>query len=314
MQNRSQEQRAYENGQENLHFALPVESWNAVKMNSIDEREAPDWDAMVTHYCHRGFIRQDPISFPHRYLNSSDWRDAEFAAFLASLFSYGRRDKILETLDGIFSRMGNQPVSELLDLSPEEMKRRFKGFYYRFNVADDLLFLLRRLSEIYQRNGSLKQHWSGIHRETGDIRLSIHRFQEMLLHDGSALPPKTYGIRFLFANPVRNSAAKRFNMFLRWVVRSDEVDMGLWSDVTSPAELMMPLDTHVASMVRRYRITQRKSNDWKTVEEITGYFRRFCPTDPVRYDFALFGLGLQGKAQESLPATEMIATSRDYLL
>lgn len=264
----------------------------------------PNWDELVTRYGGPGFIPHDPISFPHRYRQSSDWRDIECAAFIAAHFSYGRREAILQTLAGIFERLGPEPVFTLVTTSPKDLVSRFKGFYYRFNTADDLIFLLQRLGEIYQNDtqASLKTLWREIHQQTSDVRQSIHRFRHALLAEGNVLAPQTYGMKFLFADPMQNSAAKRFNMFLRWMVRADEVDFGLWADVMSPAQLMMPLDTHVAATARAYGITQRKSNDWQTAEEITRYFRRLYPEDPVRYDFALFGLGIQ-KASKSAPAS-----------
>jgi uncharacterized protein (TIGR02757 family) len=258
----------------------------------------PDWNALVTRYCTRDFIPQDPVSFPHAYRHSDDWRDAECVALLAALFSYGRRDKIRETLTGILTKLGEHPARELSQLAPTQLKRRYRGFYYRFNTEHDLVFLLARLGEIYREGGSLRDLWIPLHRESGDIRLSIHGFRQQFLCGEDIPTPDTYGMKFLMADPMQNSAAKRFNMFLRWMVRADDVDLGLWADdVTRPAELMMPLDTHVATMARRYRITRRQSNDWKTVEEITNFFRRLCPEDPVRYDFALFGLGLHEARQ-----------------
>lgn len=258
----------------------------------------PDWEGLVERYACPAFIPNDPVSFPHLYQASPDPRNMECAAFLAALFSYGRREKILETLCNVLTPLGDSPVEALCTLSPQALLKQTRGFYYRFNTAADLGFLLARLQEIYREDGSLKHLWGEIHAETGDIRLSIHRFREAFLHGGSTNAPDTYGMKFLMADPMQNSAAKRFNMFLRWMVRRDAVDLGLWQDVTDPSELMFPLDTHVAAMARRYRITARKSNDWRTVEEITRYFRKRCPSDPVRYDFALFGLGLDNKTSD----------------
>jgi uncharacterized protein (TIGR02757 family) len=262
------------------------------------KHQKPDWEALVEQYAKPSFIARDPISFPHAYHHHSDWRNAECAAFLAALFSYGRREKILETLNGILTPLGSDPVGTLTRLSSKQLKQQVKGFYYRFNTADDLQFLLGRLQEIYADGGSLKDLWGLAHSETGDLKQRIHGFRQAFLHEGEIKPLDSYGMKFLMADPLQNSAAKRFNMFLRWMVRKDAVDLGLWQDVMSPAELMIPLDTHVATMARRFRITERKSNDWRTVEEITQYFRKRCPSDPVRYDFALFGLGISEKDEK----------------
>lgn len=255
----------------------------------------PDWDSLVEAFNTSDFIPNDPISIPHRYRHSTDSRDVECTAFIAALFSYGRRDKILETLDKILSPLGDAPAEYLASTTPQSLAVKTKGFYYRFNGHKDLVFLLTRLGEIYRTEDSLKSLWQRAYQPEENLQLAIHRFRQVFLHEGTASPPSSYGMKFLFADPMQNSAAKRFNMFLRWMVRQDAVDLGLWSDIMPAAALRFPLDTHVAAMARKYDITQRLSNDWKTVEEITHYFRKHCPTDPVKYDFALFGLGLSEK-------------------
>lgn len=262
---------------------------------SVTKARKLDWDEWVAGFNSPAFIAQDPISIAHRYKDHPDWRNCECAAFLAALFSYGRRDKILGTLSQIVDQFGAEPVTYLTESTAKQRKKAFKSFYYRFNRADDLIFLLDRLAEIYREGpgtGHLKSLWQASGQESADLKEQIHRFRHRFLWEGRTFAPDTYGIKFLFADPAQNSAAKRFNMFLRWMVRHDEVDLGLWADVTSPRQLMIPLDTHVAKTARKFRITERQSNDWKTVEEITAYFRKLCPEDPVRYDFALFGLGL----------------------
>jgi uncharacterized protein (TIGR02757 family) len=256
--------------------------------------KTPDWDALAKQYATPDFITRDPISFPHAYRHLDDWRHAECIAFLSALFSYGRREKILETLNQLFSPMEERPIDWLLKTSTPQIRRQFKGFYYRFNTEEDFVFLLLRLKQVYQEYDSLKSLWSKVQEEHGELRHAIHGFRERFLYEGELSPPETYGMKFLFADPLQNSAAKRFNMFLRWMSRCDQVDLGLWKEVVSPANLIIPLDTHVAAMARKYRITRRKSNDWKTAEEITHYFRKRCPSDPARYDFALFGLGIDG--------------------
>lgn len=259
----------------------------------MKQTRKPDWDELARRYATPDFIAQDPVSFPHRFVNHPDWRNVECAGFLAALFSYGRRESILKTLDQLFERLGDDPVATLSHTPPADLEKRFRGFYYRFNTAGDLVLILRRLGEIYGGNGSLKLVWDDIYRTGPGLRLAIHRFRQAFLGKNTLDNPAiSYGLKFLFADPLQNSAAKRFNMFLRWMVRQDAVDFGLWQDVTPPADLVIPLDTHVGAMARRFCITRRKSNDWKTAEEITQYFRKRCPSDPARYDFALFGLGL----------------------
>ncbi len=255
--------------------------------------EQPDWETLVVRHATPDFIPSDPISFPHRYVKSADWRDVECTAFLSALFSYGNRTCILKTLESLFLPLGEDPVETLMTVSPKQLKRWYAGFYYRFNTEADLLFCMRRLAEIYHHEGSLKALWQTVEIPGENIGKTISRFRESFLLGGNPTPPDTYGMRFLFANPAQNSAAKRFNLFLRWMVRSDKIDFGLWQDITSPAQLKIPLDTHVASVSRRYGILTRKTNSWQAVEEITTFFQSRCLEDPVKYDFALFGLGLE---------------------
>ncbi len=268
-----------------------------IKPKTPKRRKAqPDWDQLVRQFCCPDFIPDDPISFPHYYRqHSDDWRNVELAALIAALFSYGRRDKILETVGGIFDKLGPEPAEVLQDLKEPDLQKAFDAFYYRFNTAADLIFMLGRIGEIYRQEGSLKAFWDKNCNSCDSMQLAISAFRKAFIAEGALQAPDSYGMRFLFADPMQGSAAKRFNMFLRWMVRTDDVDLGTWSDTISPSRLMMPLDTHVAYSARKYGITQRAGNDWKTVEEITAFFRQHCPQDPVKYDFALFGLGILEK-------------------
>ena len=122
---------------------------------------------------------------------------------------------------------------------------------------------------------------------------SLSRFQKGIIEHADMPMPNTYGMQFMLAEPQKGSAAKRLNMFMRWVVREDAVDLGLWKKSVSPKDLRIPLDTHISRLSRVHGLTTRKSNDWKTVEEITHYLRKLCPDDPIRYDLAMMGLGTQ---------------------
>jgi uncharacterized protein (TIGR02757 family) len=260
------------------------------------KKTAPDWERLAEQFNQPSFITADPVSFPHRFKSNADWRNAECAGFITALFSYGRRDSILNTVNGILKPLGENPVETLTKQPTAKLAKSYKQFYYRFNKAPDLVFLLTRLGEIYQDEGSLKSFWQNHSRDT--LAESIHTFREAFLTGGNITPEDSYGLKFLFADPGSGSAAKRFNMFLRWMSRKDNVDLGLWQDVLDPSQLIIPLDTHVAQMARRFDITRRNANDWRTAEEITAYFRKRCPADPVRYDFALFGLGIEEAANK----------------
>lgn len=253
----------------------------------------PNWQALAKQAISPDFIASDPISFPHRYRHSGDPRDAELAGFVAALFSYGRRELILQTVDRILSPLGDNPVKTLESARFSTLKKQNKGFCYRFNTAPDVVFLLARLAELYREHDSLEAAWQGIFKLNMPLAQQISTFRLLLLDSPTLEVPDTYGMRFLLADPAKNSAAKRFNMFLRWMVRNDCVDLGLWQNSLTPAQLVFPLDTHVATQARKYGLTQRNSNDWKTAEDITAYFRAIDPSDPVKFDFALFRLGLE---------------------
>lgn len=254
---------------------------------------APDWQALASQYCTEDFIAKDPISFAHRFLESSDSRNVECVAFLSALLSYGRRPSIQQAISGLILPLGENPVLALCEASPQDLKRWTQGWYYRFNTASDAQFVLDRLKSIYEAEGSLKALWAKAYQDATSLPEAISGFRTAFLNEGPKAPEMSHGMSFWFADPAKKSAAKRFAMFLRWMVRKDAVDLGLWQDVTPASALVIPLDTHVAKMARQYGITARNANDWQTVEEITGYFRALDPTDPARFDFALFGLGIE---------------------
>jgi len=264
----------------------------------------PDWEALATRYCTEDFIAKDPIAFAHGFSESPDSRNVECVAFLSALLSYGRRPSIQQAISGLISPLGEDPVSALCEASPKDLKRWTQGWYYRFNTATDAQFVLGRLASIYQADKSLKTLWGEAYDTAESLPEAISGFRGAFLNEGPLAPEMSHGIAFWFADPAKKSAAKRFTMFLRWMVRKDAVDLGLWQDVTPASALVIPLDTHVAQMARRYGITARNPNDWQTVEEITGYFRKLDPADPARFDFALFGLGIELAGEKRLDSSK----------
>jgi uncharacterized protein (TIGR02757 family) len=255
--------------------------------------EKPDWDDLYQRYATAKFIDSDPIQLAWQYQTSSQ-AERELVSFLVCMFAYGGRGKIIDTMGGVLQALGPSPL-ETLHATPESQwvsKKLGHGFYYRFNTRHDLLFLLSGLKQALAQDGTLEKTWQRAYQKTNpSFKNTLSRFQQRILQAASLPAPKTYGMQFLFAEPAKNSAAKRLNMFLRWVVRDDAVDQGLWKKALSPSELMIPLDTHVSRLSREHGLTERKSNDWKTAEEITNYFRAVCPEDPIKYDLALMGLG-----------------------
>lgn len=255
--------------------------------------KAINWDELYTQYATKAFIENDPIQLPWRYKHSSQ-AEQEFVSFLVCMFAYGGRSKIIETTSNILDTLGPNPLETLLNSTPKQWQKErwFWGFYYRFNTRPDLLFLLSALQASFQKYGTLENLWLKTAAKN-NYQESLSFFQKGIIELATLPMPASYGMQFMLAEPQKGSAAKRLNMFMRWVVRADAVDLGLWKKSVSPSDLRIPLDTHISRLSRLHGLTTRKSNDWKTVEEITNYLRKLCPDDPIRYDLAMMGLGTE---------------------
>lgn len=263
------------------------------------------FDDLVVKYKTLDYIPADPISHPYRYLH--DAKTCELVAFIAALFSYGRRDIIIPTITNLLWRMGNDPLGFLESFDANRDAGAFNGFVYRFNKAPDVVFLVARLKWAYQEFGSLEQLFMDSSRKAKATTLQekISAFLDALTGITAAeesLP--SYGLKFLFAHPINGGPCKRMNMFFRWVVRQDlpdepKVDLGLWKAALNPSELVIPLDTHVGKMNQHFGFSKRQTNTWETAEEITAVFRQFCPEDPIKYDYALMGYSLSKEWMEA---------------
>ncbi len=255
-------------------------------------------DKLVLKYKTPAFIEKDPLSFPYRY--QSDGQTCEMVAFITALMSYGRRESIFKAMNDLLSRLEGDPKEFILTYTPKRGQRAFKGFVYRFYKAEDMGRLFQQLRRIYEYDGSLETGFMKARKDFKQptLQLSIHAFVQRFLQGESPKPSQTLplsnGLKFMLADPLRGGACKRFNMFLRWMVREDNVDLGLWKKALTPAELIIPLDTHVATLSREFGLLQRRANDWQSAETLTRVLQRYSPEDPVQYDFALFGLGVSG--------------------
>lgn len=272
---------------------------------------APAMNDLVSQYKQPAYIANDPIQIPYRYAN--DPKACELVAFITALFSYGRRDVIIETISNLFRLTDQDPVGFMENFHAKRDAKLFHHFIYRFNKGSDLVFLWQRLQWVYKEYGSLEQLFmaasSSIERQAdsdSSLRLAMAGFLDVL--QGANIP-HSYGLKFLFAHPARGGACKRINMFLRWMVRQDHlgidastgpVDFGLWQKALKPADLLVPLDTHVLKMNAHLGFSKRKDGSWKTAEEITNVFRLLCPEDPVKYDYALFGFSLDKRSPMEL--------------
>lgn len=256
--------------------------------------------------CSPGQLANDPLSFCHRY---RDPADQEIAAVIASSFAYGAVGIILRSLESIFAHFGPSPRRYVERFEPERGLRAFGGFKHRFNDGRDLCALLWGMRLMIRETGSVESFFLRGHDGSApDVTESLNRYSAAVLaldyHPVFGLEkiPADSRFPFLFPAPCSGSACKRLCMFLRWVVRSsDGTDLGIWRGI-SPSQLIIPVDTHIQRIAGYLGFSGRRSADWRMAREITSALRRFDPSDPLRYDFALAHLGISGGCDGIDPA------------
>lgn len=246
-------------------------------------------DQKVEQYNRPDFITLDPISIPHRF---SKKEDIEISGFFAATLAWGQRKTIINKCVELFKMMDNSPHDFLINHNEEDLKPFLRFKHRTFNDVDTLYFI-HFLSWFYKNHHSLEEAF--LLGQTGDLNAMermLNKFQELFF----SLPDSPSRTRKHIAAPVRKAACKRINMYLRWMVRNDAngVDFGLWRKI-SPSQLICPCDLHVDRVGRKLGLISRKQTDWQTALELTEKLREFDPIDPVKYDFALFGLGVEEK-------------------
>jgi len=240
-------------------------------------------DAMVELYNRPEFIGTDPISIPHRF---SAKEDIEIAGFLTATIAWGNRTAILRSADCMMKLMSNAPYDFVLNHKESDLKG-IDGAMHRTFHAEDFIYFIEALKYIYAEKGGMENIF--LHYLAGDsLQPAIHEFRRIFFE----LPHNARTGKHI-SDPVKGSAAKKINMFLRWMIRNDNkgVDFGLWNSIP-PSVLSCPLDVHSGNVARKLGILKRKQNDAKAVEELDTVLRTFDRQDPVKYDFALFGLGV----------------------
>ena len=249
-------------------------------MNKNDLREF--LDGKVEEYNQHSFILNDPISIPRLFTKK---QDIEIAGFFAAVFSWGNRVTIINKSKELLELMGNAPYDFCLNHSPKDLKE-LTGFTHRTYNATDLLYFIDFFKSHYSINKSLETAFTKHGTTVEEMLSGFHHYFFSLEH----VPART---RKHIATPERRSSCKRLNMYLRWMVRRDEkgVDFGLWKNI-SPSQLICPVDLHVARVARRLGLLKRKQTDWLAALELTQYLRTLDKDDPVKYDFALFNLGI----------------------
>ena len=242
-------------------------------------------EAGYSRYNCPGFIASDPISVPHRFTLK---QDIEIAGFLAATISWGNRKSIVANAMKLTDLMGKSPYEFLLNAKTGDF-RPFLQFVHRTFNGEDCLFFVTSLRNLYRRYECMELLFSSVNQQ--GTAHAIGNFRDAFLSTAHLKRSEKH-----ISNPAGGSAAKRINMFLRWMVRTDNmgVDFGLWNTI-DPANLICPLDLHSGNVARKLGLLKRKVNDWKAAEELTANLRKFDPRDPVIYDFALFGLGVSEK-------------------
>ncbi|WP_188051553.1 TIGR02757 family protein [Flavobacterium sp. GP15] len=240
-------------------------------------------DEKVHQYNTLDFIESDPVQIPHLF---SQKEDIEIAGFLSATIAWGNRKMIIKNSHRMMDLMGNAPYDFVMSHSQDNLEALDAFVHRTFNGADFSCFI-RSLKHIYQNHGGLEAVFS-THQEKDSMQKTIHEFKKLFFE----IPHQNRTQKHI-SDPLNNSAAKRINMYLRWMIRQDNkgVDLGIWKNI-SPAALSCPLDVHSGNVARKLGLLTRKQNDGKAVSELDLALRKLDSIDPVKYDFALFGLGV----------------------
>ena len=242
-------------------------------------------DEKVAQFNQPNFIENDPISVPHQF---TKLQDIEIIGFWTAVLAWGRRATIINKSQQLATLMDNAPYDFICNHQESDLKA-FLQFKHRTFNATDALYFIAFFKDFYSKNNSLESGFSDfLSKKDAHVGNALIGFHDLFF----GLPDFPHRTRKHIATPARKSACKRINMFLRWMVRNDTagVDFGLWKNIKT-SQLLCPLDVHVARIGRKLGLMQRTQNDWKSVEELDASLRRFDSIDPVKFDFALFGLG-----------------------
>lgn len=250
------------------------------------KRLAAAFERLYAEFSRRDLVHPDPLEFLYRYERVED---REIAALVASSLAYGRVASILKSVELVLGAIGQSPRAFVESGREDEWRGLFASFRHRFTDGNDVAALLGGVKRVCARNGSLGAFMASARRERGSL---VGALDELVVELSGGLPNS------LLCRPSLGSACKRHFLMLRWLVRHDEVDPGGW-DALSPAELLVPLDTHMFSVCRALRFTRRSGADLRASREITDVFLQIRPDDPVRYDFALTRYGIRAELSEA---------------
>lgn len=250
-------------------------NWNQLK-SFLDQK--------VIQYNTLDFIETDPVQIPHLYTVKED---IEIAGFLTATISWGKRPMILKNAHQLMQLLGNNPYDFVINHTDKDLLP-LQNFVHRTFNGVDLIYFIKSLQNIYLHHGGLEPIFEK-HQQNNTLQPAIHQFKNIFFELNHYPTRTTKHI----SDPFKGSAAKRINMFLRWMVRKDAmgVDLGIWKTIP-PATLSCPLDVHTGNVGRKLELINRKQNDAKALAELDINLRKLDPIDPVKYDFALFGLGV----------------------
>lgn len=240
-------------------------------------------DKLVNEYETEEFIKDDPVRFPNRFNNK---KDIEIAGFISSLVAYGRRDVFTKKLDHLFNLAQNEPYNFIMNFEPEILG----DFNYRFGKPDDFAQIFTIMKALYSKDGGLEELFKYGYQNPQNNNIFVpvtDYFHSRAINAGQ-------GFYFMIPDAKKGGAMKRMCMFLRWMVRKGPVDFGIWNFMPA-SDLLIPLDVHVAKISREMGLLLRTSNDFRAVLELTGNLRKIDSTDPIKYDFAMFGYGVNNK-------------------
>lgn len=232
------------------------------------------------------FISTDPICIPHLY---SEKQDIEISGFFAAILAWGQRKTIINKCKELLENMDNSPYQFVINAGANELKKLENFAHRTFNFID-LMYFIEFFKTHYSKNTSLESAFLIENRNPENLKLNLIHFKEYFFSLEN-YPKRT---QKHISSPVSNSACKRLNMYLRWMVRHDNkgVDFGIWKTIL-PSQLIIPCDVHVENIARKLNLTSRPKADWKMAEEITKTLKILDPEDPTKYDFALFGMGIE---------------------
>jgi uncharacterized protein (TIGR02757 family) len=240
-------------------------------------------DVKAAQYQHPDFLKTDPIQIPHAFERKED---IEIAGFLTATIAWGNRKSIIRSAEQMMELMEQQPYAFTMGTTDSELDR-FKGFVHRTFNAVDFAYFIKALRHLYKHHGGLEGVFTQF-ASTHSLQETISEVRQVFFAQAHPKRSEKH-----FSDPLKGSAAKRINMFLRWMVRESEsgVDFGLWKGI-EPGQLSCPLDVHSGKVARALGLLDRKQNDARAVVELDENLRKLDPEDPVKYDFALFGLGV----------------------